>query len=81
MVKLRISRTAHTSDVNALLSLREVGVTSKFSHFTSLGSGAWDHAERVAVRWCVLYRVDAHVHVARKYVSEALGNRFADISS
>lgn len=41
MTKLRMSSTTHTRDVKALLSLRDVGVTSKFSHFTSLGSGAW----------------------------------------
>lgn len=42
MTKLRISSTTHTNEVKALLSLRDIGVTSKFSHFTSLGSGAWE---------------------------------------
>ena len=40
--KLRTSSTTHTREVSALLSLRDVGETSKFSHFTSLGSGALD---------------------------------------
>ena len=36
-----MSSTTHTKEVTALLSFRDVGDTSKFSHFTSLGSGAW----------------------------------------